>query len=90
MHGGREWKLKYSGKRKRPTFLSSDWKAFVVDNNLKCEDACVFEVVESTPTMSKLRVLILRGTNWLPPELEAKVHAVDSLGMTPETAIEID
>lgn len=87
MHGGREWKFQYNGKAKRPRFLVSEWKAFVLDNNLKCEDACIFEVVESTPTMAKLKVVILRGTNLLPPELQAEV---DSYGRTPEKAIEID
>lgn len=82
-HGGKKWTLLYHGESKRRHFEFSDWKRFATDNNLKMGDACIFEVMESSDVSVKLRVVILRNTSYLPPEL-------DSIGETPEKAIQLE
>ncbi|XP_057800439.1 B3 domain-containing protein Os04g0386900-like isoform X2 [Salvia miltiorrhiza] len=82
-HGDKEWRTLYNGGCRRPRIEYAGWKSFVVDNNLKVGDACVFEVLESSTEILRLRVLILRNTMYLPPQL------LPSDGRTPETAIEI-
>lgn len=86
-HGGKKWSMGYSGKGVRPGFDHAGWRRFVTDNQLKREDACIFEVMNSDASTVELRVVILRGTDQLPPELQEKI---DSHGNTAEAAIEID
>ncbi|KAH6812287.1 hypothetical protein C2S53_015871, partial [Perilla frutescens var. hirtella] len=87
-HGGKKWLMSYKGNTRRsPRFEYSDWRTFVSDNNLKTKDACIFEVMESSSTILRLRVLILRNIDKCPPELDAEI---ESRGNTPETAIDID
>lgn len=81
-HGDKVWNMKYDGSDKRHTFDYQGWKRFAADNNLKYKDACIFEVLESSSTIVRLRVVILRYVKDLPPELD--------FGNTPETAIELD
>lgn len=81
-HGDKEWNMKYDGGNKRHVFDYQGWKRFAADNNLKCNDACIFEVLESSSTIVRLRVVILRNVKDLPPELD--------FGNTPQTAIELD
>lgn len=81
-HRGKKWTVLYHGDSKRRHFEFSDWKRFVTDNNLKMGDACIFEVMESSNVTVRLRVVILRNTGYLPPEL-------DGIGETPEKAIQL-
>ncbi|XP_057800440.1 B3 domain-containing protein Os04g0386900-like [Salvia miltiorrhiza] len=89
-HGGKKWNMSYNGKVKQHKFESTGWRNFVADNNLECGDACIFELMESGPKGVRLRVVILRNTYYLPPQLQAKIPDGEANGMTPETAIEID
>ncbi|XP_047957035.1 B3 domain-containing protein Os04g0386900-like isoform X2 [Salvia hispanica] len=85
-HGDKQWQMMYLGNDKRPRFECAGWKRFVNDNNLKEGDACIFEVMESSPQILRLDVVIIRNTMDLPPALLSKIQ---SQGKTPETAIEL-
>lgn len=87
-HGGKTWKFSILAKGQQHRFEFPGWRTFVQDNNLKCEDACIFEVMESSPTIVRLRVVILRDTGYLPPELEAVLESRH--GTTESSVIVID
>lgn len=84
-HSGNKWNTSYNGKAKQHKFEASGWRSFVVDNKLELGDACIFEVMEPSTESFRLKVIILRNIEYLPPELETNGD-----GMTPESAIEID
>lgn len=83
-HGGKTWTVSYVGDTDRPRF-DCQWKTFIIDNDLRCGDACVFELMESSSTNVTLKVHILRGD--LPPELR---ELVDSRGATTNAPADID
>ncbi|XP_073023412.1 B3 domain-containing protein Os04g0386900-like [Primulina eburnea] len=83
-YGDKDWNLSYRGDCARAAF-DSEWRGFVKDNDLKCEDACVFELVENSGKNLKFKVHILRGD--LPPEM---VALVNSSGTTSDSPIVLD
>lgn len=83
-YGGKDWHLSYRGDCVRPAF-DSGWRGFVKDNDLKCEDACVFELVENSGKNLKFKLHILRGD--LPPEL---VALANFRGTTSDSPIVLD
>ncbi|XP_047963188.1 B3 domain-containing protein Os04g0386900-like [Salvia hispanica] len=85
-HGDKQWQMMYHGNDSRPRFACAGWKKFATDNNLAEGDACIFEVMESSPQILRLDVIIIRNTMDLPPALLSKIQ---SKGKTPETAIEL-
>ncbi|KAI9186095.1 hypothetical protein LWI28_013745 [Acer negundo] len=58
---GKEWKMVYYGKGQSRKRFDSSWKTFVIDNNLKVGDACVFELTELSEEKLRFRAQILRG-----------------------------
>ncbi|XP_073136100.1 B3 domain-containing protein Os04g0386900-like [Henckelia pumila] len=83
---GKDWNASYRGGSGRPTFaFDSEWKRFLSDNDLKCGDGCVFELVQNSRSNLRFKVHIFRGD--LPPEL---VPVVDSRGMTFDSPIVLD
>ncbi|KAK3015425.1 hypothetical protein RJ639_006543 [Escallonia herrerae] len=68
---GKTWETIFYGDRASKRFDVS-WKNFVNDNDLKVGDALVFELVDSSTTLVKFRVQILRGD--FPSELLEKVN----------------
>ncbi|KAL1547474.1 hypothetical protein AAHA92_23949 [Salvia divinorum] len=89
-HGSKNWNMSYNGKAKQHRFEAGGWRSFVADNKMELGDACIFEVMEPSMESFRLRVIILRNIEYLPPELEANVPDTQADGMTPESAIEID
>ncbi|KAL2478450.1 B3 domain-containing protein [Forsythia ovata] len=83
-HGGKNWNMSYIGNCGFPRF-DSNWKTFVLENDLKIGDACVFELMECSSTNLRFKVHVLRGD--LPPELLAKVN---SRGKTQDAPIVLD
>ncbi|KAL3624572.1 hypothetical protein CASFOL_031240 [Castilleja foliolosa] len=81
-HGGKNWTMQYIPTRTR--FISK-WKNFVIDNELKIGDACVFELIDPSPENLTFKVHILRD-EW-PPELKA---LDDTCGETSKSPIVID
>ncbi|KAL3624571.1 hypothetical protein CASFOL_031239 [Castilleja foliolosa] len=81
-HGGKSWTVHYIPIRPR---FDSKWKNFVVDNELKIGDACVFEFIDRSPKNPTFKVHILRD-EW-PPELKA---LVDTRGETSKSPIIVD
>ncbi|KAM7472399.1 hypothetical protein LguiA_010582 [Lonicera macranthoides] len=79
---GKTWETSF-GKRSRQEGGRVNLKAFVEDNDLKMDDACVFELAECSSEILKFKVQILRGD--FPAELLAKVN-----GETSNTPIIID
>ncbi|KAL6981531.1 hypothetical protein U1Q18_023159 [Sarracenia purpurea var. burkii] len=79
---GKDWMIDYLGDRPQKRF-SQNWKTFVIDNDLKAGDACVFEVMECSSTIIKFRVQILKGD--FPPELVERVN-----GETADSPIVLD
>ena len=51
----------YYGKGQNRKRFDSSWKTFVIDNNLKVGDGCVFELMELSEEKLKFRAQILRG-----------------------------
>lgn len=76
--------MSYTGDCSFPMF-DSNWKAFVLENELKVGDTCVFELMECSRTNLRFKVHILRGD--LPPELLTKVN---SRGKTSDAPIVLD
>ncbi|XP_042012912.1 B3 domain-containing protein Os06g0112300-like isoform X2 [Salvia splendens] len=74
-HGDKQWQMMYLGNDSRPRFECAGWKIFVNDNNLKEGDACIFEVMESSPQILKLDVVVIRNTMDLPPALLSKIQS---------------
>lgn len=72
---GKSWKMVYYGDNAHKRF-DPRWKYFVIDNNLKVGDACVFELTECSNSKLKFRVQILRGD--FPSELLTKAKGVTS------------
>ncbi|WOL18282.1 B3 domain-containing protein [Canna indica] len=60
---GKKWEMTYFGYQRQKRF-DAGWKHFVMDNNLKIGDGCVFELMDDKNL--KFKVQILRGD--LPPE----------------------
>ncbi|CAA0842512.1 B3 domain-containing transcription factor VRN1 [Striga hermonthica] len=81
-HRGKDWKVHFPrDSRSRPRF-GTGWKNFVIDNCLKENDACVFELIDSNPREPKFKVHILRFN--LPPELK---ELDDARGKTKDSPI---
>ncbi|XP_027916264.1 B3 domain-containing protein Os04g0386900-like [Vigna unguiculata] len=57
---GKSWDMVYHGKRKLPVFSPAGWKKFAVENCLRVEDACIFELMESSDKRVIFEVQILR------------------------------
>ncbi|XP_059645529.1 B3 domain-containing protein Os04g0386900-like [Cornus florida] len=72
---GKNWEMVYYGDRSGKRF-DSNWKTFIIDNDLKLGDACVFELMECNSKNVKFRVQILRGD--FPSELLARVNGESS------------
>lgn len=95
-HGEKNWNMSYNGRshdgraRQHHRFDPTGWRSFLTDNNLRCGDACIFELMESSTKTFRLRVVILRDTKHLPPELREDVAATEGDGRTRETPIEIN
>jgi len=79
---GKTWETVFTKHRGQDVFRAN-WKAFVEDNDLKKDDACVFELAECSNECVKFKVQILRGD--FPTELLAKVK-----GGTSNTPVIID
>lgn len=82
-HGGKKWEMVYHGDNCGQKRFDTKWRNFVIDNDLKVGDACLFEIVESDIRMVHIAVHILRGD--VPTELLEKVN-----GETSDTPIVID
>ncbi|KZV21793.1 hypothetical protein F511_02951 [Dorcoceras hygrometricum] len=81
-YNGKEWNSSYRGESSRHPRFDSRWKVFARDNDLKCGDACVFELLENSKENLRFKVIILRCD--LPPEL---VEMVDSRGKSFDSPI---
>ncbi|KAL6565767.1 hypothetical protein OROHE_004822 [Orobanche hederae] len=84
-YGGKNWTVSYTGDSSRPRF-GSKWKNFVIDNRLKCGDACVFELTDPSRTKPVFKVHILRAD--LPPELMELVDIREMLQVAQAIQIE--
>ncbi|KAL3832875.1 hypothetical protein ACJIZ3_007611 [Penstemon smallii] len=58
---GKTWNVIYRGDAKIRGFKASSWKKFVEDNNLKTDDALVFEHTATDDTKVEFQVHILRS-----------------------------
>ncbi|PIA58646.1 hypothetical protein AQUCO_00500533v1 [Aquilegia coerulea] len=79
----KNWKMNYIGEGLSHKRFDSGWKNFVIDNNLKVGDGCVFELSECSKDCLKFRVQILEGD--FPSELLDRVD-----GKCSDTPILID
>lgn len=79
----KEWSMMYNGSTKRKQFDRLGWKNFVEDNELQVDDGCIFEVMESNDETVRIKVVIMRNTAELPPELA-------NLGEDFENVIKLD
>lgn len=86
IRGGKQWEGMFNGHFTRPGFAKEVWMQFVLDNKLTVEDGVVFEVLESSNELVKLKVVILRDTAAIPDELKTKWDE----GKSAENAIELD
>ncbi|KAF6148514.1 hypothetical protein GIB67_042473 [Kingdonia uniflora] len=78
----KNWKTTYEKFRTAKQF-SFTWKHFVIDNNLKLGDACVFELTECSGQCVRFRLQILSGD--IPPEFADRID-----GNTPSVPIVIE
>ncbi|XP_057438924.1 B3 domain-containing transcription factor VRN1-like isoform X2 [Lotus japonicus] len=72
---GKTWNVKYLHGRSR---ISSGWRKFVLDNNLKVGDVCDFVLTKSQPLSFKVSILQLGGDqpHSTPPQ-ESRVNGLD-------------
>lgn len=80
MYRENEWNVKYKGKRGRRQFDNAEWEKFVEDNGLINGDDCVFEILESSKQIVKLKVRVCRY--WW--------GEIEAVGDTYENAIIVD
>ncbi|KAH0731007.1 hypothetical protein KY290_002041 [Solanum tuberosum] len=59
--GRKKWNLFYGGARSAYKFISTGWRKFVDDNNLKEGDGLVFELSQCSTSKIEFRAQILRG-----------------------------
>lgn len=55
-YGSRTWEVVYCGDQSFQRF-GEGWKKFVVDNNLKEGDGCVFELMDTENIQFKVQIL---------------------------------
>ncbi|GAB4839463.1 hypothetical protein Ancab_028985 [Ancistrocladus abbreviatus] len=80
---GKSWMMTYDGAHRPRERLESGWREFVNDNELEAGDACIFELMECSSNVVKLKVQILRGN--FPSVLLERVN-----GHSTETPIILD
>lgn len=61
--------MMYTGSNKRKQLERLGWSNFFNDNEVREGDACIFEILESSDDIIRLRVVILRGAMEIPAEL---------------------
>ncbi|KAG6400557.1 hypothetical protein SASPL_137397 [Salvia splendens] len=79
MHGDKQWQMMYHGNDSRPRFECAGWKKFVNDNNLAEGDACIFEVMESSPQIHKTRHQLTNLINRVEKSRKHKQATVQTL-----------
>ncbi|XP_042016067.1 B3 domain-containing protein Os04g0386900-like [Salvia splendens] len=78
-HGDKQWQMMYHGNDSRPRFECAGWKKFVNDNNLAEGDACIFEVMESSPQIHKTRHQLTNLINRVEKSRKHKQATVQTL-----------
>ncbi|KAK9012983.1 hypothetical protein V6N11_041010 [Hibiscus sabdariffa] len=53
---GRTWVMNYKRKVTSAKFLRNNWRAFVLDNNLKVGDICVFELIKENEKLLEVSI----------------------------------
>nr|DAD25356.1 TPA_asm: hypothetical protein HUJ06_026820 [Nelumbo nucifera] len=71
IYQNKNWNMLYYGDRALKRFDSTSWRDFAVKNNLMVGDGCVFELLECSSKLIKMRVQILSGE--VPYELLKRV-----------------
>lgn len=63
MDNERTWNVKHCGRH-----ISTGWKNFAFDNNLKVGDVCLFEMIKSNSYAFKVLIFRLGEKHSLPPQ----------------------
>ncbi|AET05311.1 transcriptional factor B3 family protein [Medicago truncatula] len=64
LDNGRTWNVKHWGRH-----VSTGWKKFAFDNNLKVGDVCLFEMIKSNAYAFKVLIFRLGEEHSLPPQV---------------------
>ncbi|KAK8606806.1 hypothetical protein V6N13_052563 [Hibiscus sabdariffa] len=58
---GRTWIMNYKRNVTKAKFLRNNWRAFVLDNNLKVGDTCVFELLNENENLLAVTIFSVSG-----------------------------
>ncbi|KAK8653762.1 hypothetical protein V6N13_127746 [Hibiscus sabdariffa] len=70
---GRTWIMNYKRNVTKAKFLRNNWRAFVLDNNLKVGDTCVFELLNENENLLEVTIFSVSDTaSWSSSRLASR------------------